>query len=110
MVRILKFLGLPEDFTNLISNIYHETTTKLVTSHNHTPPVEVRRDIHKGHLQSLLLIDRMIATLIRWLYASNKNCNITTCDLQLERKWYADDGTLVTNSVEDTITLLDIVQ
>ncbi len=29
--------------------------------------------------------------------------------LKLARKWYADDGTLVTTSVDDMISLLDIV-
>ncbi len=31
-------------------------------------------------------------------------------DLRLASKWYADDGTLVTNTIEDMVTLLDIVE
>ena len=30
--------------------------------------------------------------------------------LKLASKWYADDGTLLTSSVEDMITLLDVIQ
>jgi hypothetical protein len=38
-----------------------------------------------------------------------KGYNIAYCGLQVASKWYADDGTLVTNSVEDMMVLLDIV-
>ncbi len=39
-----------------------------------------------------------------------KGYDIASCGLQLSSKWYADDGTLLTNLVEDMISLLDIVQ
>ena len=52
----------------------------------------------------------MIEPLIRWLRASNKGYGIASCDLQLANKWYADDVTVVTNSVEDMIVLLDLIE
>jgi hypothetical protein len=52
----------------------------------------------------------MIEPLIRWLNASQKGYDITSCGLRLASKWYADDGTLITNTVDDMITLLDIVE
>ncbi len=52
----------------------------------------------------------MIEPLIRWLNAADKGYYITSCGLKLASKWYADDGTLVTNSVEDLRSLLAIVQ
>jgi hypothetical protein len=52
----------------------------------------------------------MIEPLIRWLNAADKGYDITTYGLKLASKWYADDGTLVTNSVEDIVSLMDIVQ
>jgi hypothetical protein len=52
----------------------------------------------------------MVEPLIRWLNAADKGYNITSCNLKLASKWYADDETLVTNSVEDMISLLSIVQ
>jgi hypothetical protein len=52
----------------------------------------------------------MVEPLIRWLTASSKGYDITSCGLKLTSKWYADDGTLITNSVEDMISLLDIIQ
>ena len=35
---------------------------------------------------------------------------MTSCGLRLASKWYADDGTLVTNTIEDMVTLLNIVE
>ena len=43
LVRALEFLGLPEDFVNIISNLYKGTTTEFVTPHGHTPPIGIRR-------------------------------------------------------------------
>jgi hypothetical protein len=52
----------------------------------------------------------MVEPLIRWLTASGKGYDIASCDLKLASKWYADDGTLITNSVEDMISLLDTIR
>ena len=52
----------------------------------------------------------MIEPLIRWLNAADKGYHISSCGITLASKWYADDGTLVTNSVDDMISLLAIVQ
>ena len=52
----------------------------------------------------------MVEPLIRWLTASGKGYDIASCGLNLTIKWYADDGTLLTNLVEDMISLLDIIQ
>ena len=35
---------------------------------------------------------------------------MASCGLKLASKWYADDGTLLANSFEDVISLLDIIQ
>ena len=51
----------------------------------------------------------MIELLNRWVRASNKGYNIASCALQLAIKWNTDDGTLVTNSVEDMFVFLDLV-
>ena len=59
---------------------------------------------------SPLLFKLMVEPLIRWLTVSCKEYGIAYCDLKLASKWYADDGTLITNFVEDIISLLDIIQ
>jgi hypothetical protein len=39
LVRVLKFMGLPDDFTRLVSNLYSGASTKCIPPHGHTPPV-----------------------------------------------------------------------
>ena len=68
----------------------------------------IRRGTLKGDSLSTLLFELMVEPLIRWLTASGKGYDIASCGLKLASKWYADEGTLVINSVEDTISLLDI--
>jgi hypothetical protein len=52
----------------------------------------------------------MVEPLIKWLTASGKGYGIASYGLKLTSKWYADDGTLIANSVEDIISQLDIIQ
>jgi hypothetical protein len=47
---------------------------------------------------------------MRWLTASGNGYDMASCGLNLASKWYADDGTLLINSVKDMISLLDIIQ
>ncbi len=110
MVRTLEFLGLHRDFTTLVSNLYSGASTQFITSHGHTPPVGIGRGTLQGDPLSPLPFDLMIEPLIRWLNAADKGYNITSCDLKLASKWYAEDGTLITNSVDDMISLLSVVQ
>ena len=39
-----------------------------------------------------------------------KGYDIASFGLRLASKWYADDGALIAKSVEDMISLLDIIQ
>ncbi len=39
-----------------------------------------------------------------------KGYEITSCGLRLANKWYANDGTLVTNTIDDIVNLLDLVE
>ena len=109
LVRVLEFLGLPTDFTRLISNLYSGASTEFITPHGHAPPVGNCRGTLQGDPLSPLFFDLMAEPLIRWLTSTGKGYGITSRDLKVVSKWYADDGILITNSVEDMISLLDII-
>ena len=42
LVPVLEFLGLPSDFTRLVSNLYSGATTEFITPQGHTSPVGIR--------------------------------------------------------------------
>ena len=86
LVRTLEFLGLPEDFLNITKNLYNGATTEFVTPHGHTSPIGIRRGTLQGDPLSSSLFDLMIEPLIRWLNASQKGCDMTSCSL----RWYPD--------------------
>ena len=70
--------------------------------------------IRRGTLQgdpylSSSSVDLIVEPLIRWLTASGKGYDIASCGLKLASKRHADDGTHLTNSVDDMIPLLDII-
>jgi len=52
----------------------------------------------------------MVEPPIRWLAATDKGYDVATCSLKSASKQYDDDGTLVTNNIEDIISYLDIDQ
>jgi hypothetical protein len=86
LVLVLYFLGLPQDFTRLVSNLYREAATEFVTPYGNTPFVEIRRGTLQGDPLSPLMFDLMSEPLIRWLCASRKGYNISSCGLQLASK------------------------
>jgi hypothetical protein len=56
------------------------------------------------------MFDLVIEPLIHRINASQKKYDITSCGLRHASEWYADDGTLVTNTIEDMVTFFDIVE
>ena len=48
LVRVFEFLGLPSDFTRLVSSLYSGATAEFITSHGRTLPVEIRRGTFRG--------------------------------------------------------------
>ncbi len=110
LVKVLELLDLPSDFTRLVSNLYSGASTEFIVTHGRTSHVGVRRETLQGDPLSPLFVDLMAEPLIIWLAASGKGYAIASRGLNLASRWYADDGTLLTNSVEDMIYLLDIIQ
>jgi hypothetical protein len=67
LVRVLEFLGFPDDFTRLVSDLCSRASMKFVTPHGHTPSTGVKQGIFQVEHMSPLLFDLMIEPPIRWL-------------------------------------------
>ena len=78
LVRTLEYLGLPDDFTLLVSNLYSGASTEFITPHGCTSPVGIGRGTLQGDPLSPLLFDLMIEPLIRWLNAADKGYHVTS--------------------------------
>ncbi len=72
LVRTLEYMGLPEDFTLLVSNLFSGASAEFITPHGRTSSVEIGRGTLQGNPLSPLLFDLMIEPLIRWLNAADK--------------------------------------
>ncbi len=83
LVRVLEFLGLPADFTRMVSNLYSGATTEFITPHGHISPVGIKRGTLQGDPLSPLLFDLMVEPLIRWFKASDKGYDIASRGLNL---------------------------
>ena len=82
---------------------------EFVILYGHTLSVVIRWDTLQGDPLSPPLFDLMVVPLIRWLTTADKAYDIASSGIKLANRWYDDDGTPVTNSVDDMIFLLDIV-
>jgi hypothetical protein len=83
VVRVLEFLGLPSDFTRLVSNLYSGATTEFITQYGHISPLGIHRGTLQGDPFSPLIFDLMVEPLIKWLTASGKGYDIASCGLKL---------------------------
>ena len=111
MARTLVYLGIPEDFICMISIPYSGATTEFVPRlPGHTSPIGDRRGTLEGDPLSPLLFHLMIEPLIRWIKASRRGYDTTSCGLQLASKWYAGDNIPIKSTIDDMVALLDIAE
>ena len=98
LARVLDLLGLPPDFVKVVQNLYKGASTCYITPHGCTDSVEIHRGTLQGDPLSPLLFDLMVE-LIRWL-EDGTSYRFSDSGQTLSSKWYADDATLVTDSLE----------
>jgi hypothetical protein len=64
LVRTLEYLGLPSDFTLLVSILYNGASTEFITPHGRNSSVGIGRGTLQSDPLSPLLLDLMIEPLI----------------------------------------------
>ena len=101
LTRTLQAIGLPEDFVNLIDNLYEGASTAFLTPGGMTDDIMVERGTLQGDPLSPLLFDLMIEPLVRWLDQGDRGCRCTLegQHASLSSKWFADDVTVVAPGV-----------
>ena len=99
LTRILAFLGIPEDFILIVSNLYFDAHTKFLTPHGWTRLLQILRGMIQGDSLSPLIFILLVEPLIRWIKSTQKGFTLTSNNLSLTNKWYADDATLVAATI-----------
>ena len=109
LARTLRFLGIPEDFIFIVTNLYKGAHATFHTPHGYTRLVKILRGTLQGDPLSPLLFLLVVEPLIRWLKSLNIGYIFSSNHLALSNKWYADDATLISSTVADLNTQLDTV-
>jgi hypothetical protein len=109
LARTLRFLGIPEDYIFIVTNLYKGAHTTFQTPHRYTRLIKVLRGTLQGDPLSPLLFFLMVEPLIRWLKSLNNGYTLSSNHLTLSNRWYAKDFTLIASTVTDLNTQLDTV-
>jgi hypothetical protein len=107
--RTLRFLGIPEVFIFISTNLYNGAHTTFQIPHGYTRLIKVLRGTLQGDPLSSLLFLLMVEPLIRWFKSLKSKYTLTSNNLILSNKWYADDATLIAYTVTELNTQLEAV-
>ena len=110
LTRILHFLGIPEDFIIIVANLYSDAHTQFLTPYGWTRLVQILRGTLQGDPLSPLIFDLVVEPLIRWIKSTQKGYTLTSNNLSLSSKWYADDATLVAPTIPALEAQLQVVE
>ena len=104
---VLTSLGLPEDFIRVVKGLYAHASTRYLTPHGLTDSVPILRGTLQGDPLSPLLFDLMMEPLLRWLAKGSRGYLPSNTSMAYPTQAYADDLTLLTDSLEDMLTQFD---
>jgi hypothetical protein len=90
LARTLRFLGIPEDYIFIVTNLYREAHTTFQTPHGYTCLNRVFIDTLQRDILSLSLFLLIVKPFILWLKSQNNGYTLTSNHLTLSNIWYAD--------------------
>jgi hypothetical protein len=109
LARALRFLGIPEYFIFIVTNLNKGSHITFQTPHGCTRLIQVLRGTLQGDFLSPLLFLLMVEPLIRCLKSLNSGYTFSSNHLALSNKWHADDPTSIASTVTYLNTQLDTV-
>ncbi len=84
--HILHFLGIPEYFIIIVSNLNCDAHTQFLTPYGWTCLVEILRGTLQGDSLSPLIFDLMVEPLIRWIKSTREGYTLASNNLSLSSK------------------------
>ena len=79
--------------------MYSDAHTQFLTPYGWTRLVQILRGTLQGDSLPPFIFDLMGEPLIRWIKHTHKGYTLTSNNLSLSSKWYADDATLVAPTI-----------
>ena len=102
LVRTLEYMGLRDDFTLLVSNLYSGASTEFITPHGCTSPVGIGRGTLQGDTLSPFLFTIFMEPLLRWLAVGSRGYRptyqpqkSTSTIITYDDHGYADDMSII---------------
>ena len=119
LLHVLYDLGFPNVAIDAVKGIYYEAVTRIKTCAGKTEAIPVDRGVLQGDTLSPFLFNCFTEPLTRWLHVGGRGYSMgcmsgTSKTLQMKCRTassgYADDTTLVTNTVRNMVLQMNKVE
>ena len=104
--KILKELGIPDDLTCFLRNLYADQEATVRTGHGTTDWFQIGKGVHQGCILSACLITLYAEHLTRNAGLDEAQAGINIAGRNINNLRYADDTILIAESKEELKNLL----
>ena len=99
-------MGIPDNFTCLLGNLYAGQESTVRTRHGTTDQFQIRKGVHQGCILSPCLFNLYAEYIMRNAGLDEAQAGIKTAERNINNLRYADDTTLMAESEEELKSLL----
>ena len=104
--KILKEIGIPDPFTCLLRNLYADQEATVRTGHGTTDWFQIGKGVHQGCILSPSLFNLYAEYIMRNVGLDKVQAGIRIAGRNINNVRYADDITLMAESVEELKSFL----
>ena len=104
---ILNLYGINSEFTELITNIYSNNNTSIITGHGETENISINRGVKQGCPMSPLIFLIIINPLLWWIEERCTGYNISNLDIKLLA--FCDDLILISQNPHDLQRMINFI-
>ena len=104
--KILKVMGMPDNLTRLLRNLYAGQEATVKTGHGTTDWFQIGKEIHQGCILSSWLFNLYAEYIMKNARLEEAQAGIKICRRKSNSLRYADDTTLMSESEDEPKSLL----
>ena len=106
--KILKEMGIPDQLTCLLRNLYAGQEATVKTGHGTTDSFQVRKEVHQGCILSPCLFNLYAEYIMRYSGLEEAQAGIKIAGTNINNLRYADDTTFMADSEERKSLLMKV--